>query len=87
VSHAIARQRRSDELDLTEWGHRVKQRRRQLELSQVGLVQRAGANLTQDKLSRIERGQVAPTYEQLIALSRALGVPVFVLFPFPADVA
>lgn len=53
-------------------GHRIQRLRSVLNLSQEGLARRAG--ISRLTLARLERGDLSPRHETLMALSQALGI-------------
>lgn len=68
------------------WATRVHQRRTELGITQVQLARIAG--VTQQAISRLERGEVAPRIRTMRAVAGALGTTVEALFPMssaPAD--
>jgi DNA-binding XRE family transcriptional regulator len=62
-----------------EVGRQVRRLRRERELTQGQVAQKAGLNLT--TISHVETGSVSPTVETLEKLARALDVGVVELFP------
>jgi len=67
--------------DLRErFGARLRQLRREADLTQEQLASAAGVSV--DFLSLVERGINAPSFENLEKLARALGVTVRELFDF-----
>jgi len=60
------------------FGRAVRKRRRELDLSQEGLAERAG--LHRNYISDIERGDRNPSLENIYKLSKALGIKVSTLF-------
>ncbi|HEY7009071.1 MAG TPA: helix-turn-helix transcriptional regulator [Jatrophihabitantaceae bacterium] len=73
-----------DEIDLAEWGRRLRARRKQRGLLQAELAD--AIHTTQDTISRFERGTRAPNDRQRVALARALKTSIWSLFPYPGDV-
>ena len=68
------------------WATRVLQRRTELGITQVQLAKLA--NITQQAVSRLERGEVTPRVSTMLAIALALGTNIEVLFPMssaPAD--
>ena len=68
------------------WATRVLQRRTELGITQVQLAKLA--NITQQAVSRLERGEVTPRVSTMRAIALALGTNIEVLFPMssaPAD--
>lgn len=66
------------------WGLRVKAMRRSLSLTQSELATKTGIDgVTQETISRIERGERSPGLPLALALGRVLGTPVEVLFTQP----
>jgi DNA-binding XRE family transcriptional regulator len=63
------------------FGRRVRQVRRQQDLTQEQLAEAAGISV--EFLSNIERGVNAPSFETLEKLAEVLQVPVQELFHFP----
>jgi transcriptional regulator with XRE-family HTH domain len=72
---------------LVQFGRRLRDLRRERELSQAVLAERA--DVTSEHVSRIERALVGPSLEVIDRLAQALGVEVKALFEFgtarPAD--
>lgn len=66
---------------LTEWGARVARARRDLGLSQSELAQASA--VTQQTISKVERGTVCPHDSLKLRLAVALGQPPALLFPWP----
>jgi DNA-binding XRE family transcriptional regulator len=66
---------------LNEWGARVERARRDLGLSQAELA--ASALVTQQTISKVERGTVCPHDSLKLRLAVALGQPPAHLFPWP----
>lgn len=66
---------------LHEWGARVAQARRSLGLSQSQLAQ--ASSVTQQTISKVERGTVCPHDTLKLRLAIALGQPPAHLFPWP----
>lgn len=58
-------------------GQRIRQRRKDLGLSQEGLAHEAG--LDRSYVGRIERGEHNPTFIALVKLARAMGCDVAAL--------
>ena len=58
--------------DFSTLGERIKQRRRELELSQEALAERA--SLSPPHISRIECGQKVPRLESLVSIAEALEI-------------
>jgi DNA-binding XRE family transcriptional regulator len=71
----------SPRVPLQEWGARVARARRNLGLSQSELAQSAA--VTQQTISKVERGTVCPHDSLKIRLAIALGQPPALLFPWP----
>jgi len=70
--------------DLREkFGARLRQLRREADLTQEQLASAAGVSV--DFLSLVERGINAPSFENIEKLSRALDVPIRELFSFESD--
>jgi transcriptional regulator with XRE-family HTH domain len=67
------------------WGARVAERRRSRGLSQADLA--LGCGVTQQTISKIERGEMIPLDRLKLALSSALEVHPHDLFPWPEPVA
>jgi len=67
-----------------QFGRRLRQLRRQKDLTQEQLAEAAGISV--DMLSNIERGVNAPSFETLEKLSRVLEVQVMRLFEFQKDI-
>jgi transcriptional regulator with XRE-family HTH domain len=65
--------------DLRSLGERLAARRRQVGLSQVELAKAAG--LSKEYVSLIERGGRNPPYTTLLAIARALRLPLGLLVP------
>ena len=65
-------------------GALVRQRRKDLGLSQVELAERSG--LTQGTVSQIESGVISTTDRTRMALAEALQTRARLLFPYPDDV-
>jgi transcriptional regulator with XRE-family HTH domain len=77
----IARLPKKAEPDLrTKFGRRVRALRETRGLTQEQLAERA--EISVDFLSLIERGRNSPSFENLEALARALGLGVASLFTF-----
>ena len=66
---------------LHEWGARVARARRQLGLSQSELAEASA--VTQQTISKVERGTVCPHDSLKLRLAVALGQPPALLFPWP----
>jgi transcriptional regulator with XRE-family HTH domain len=64
------------------FGRRLRDLRRELDLSQAVLAERA--DITSEHVSRIERALVGPSLEVIDRLAKALGVEVRALFEFGA---
>lgn len=64
------------------WGAKVRARREELSVTQVGLA--AATSTTQATISRIERGDQCPSDSMKWKLAGALHVTVEGLFPYPA---
>jgi len=60
--------------------YRVKRLRKSKGITQVDLATLLG--VTQSKISRLERGVIPITVDQLAAIADALSVPVYTLFQF-----
>lgn len=71
---------RENERSDIKWlfGRAVRKRRRELDLSQEALAERAG--LHRNYISDIERGDRNPSLENIYKLSKALGIKVSALF-------
>ena len=71
---------RENERSDIKWlfGRAVRKRRRELDLSQEELAERAG--LHRNYISDIERGDRNPSLENIYKLSKALGIKVSALF-------
>jgi len=69
----------SDEKILRLLGERVRELRKDRELSQEALAERADIHV--NHLRRIELGQANPTYLVLLRLSAALRMPLAALLP------
>ena len=68
------------------WGNRVRTLRKAARLSQSELAALTGIDgVSDDTLSRIERGQRAPSLALGLALARIFGVPAEVLFSTPPE--
>ena len=70
----------------TDWGERIRERRKQLNLTQKGLVAYIGHGMDQSTLSKIENGKVGPhgiTDGMKWRIAGALGTTVDRLFPNP----
>jgi len=65
----------------SRFGKRIRQLRALKGLTQEGLAEAVGVST--DFISLIERGQRAPSFENLEGLAEALGVKVADLFDFP----
>ena len=63
-----------------QFGRRLRQLRRQKDLTQEQLADAAGISV--DMLSNIERGVNAPSFETLAKLAATLGMEVEALFHF-----
>lgn len=61
------------------WGLRIKTLRKAQSLTQSDLAAKTGA--IQETISRIERGERAPSLELGLALAAVFGLPAEVLFP------
>jgi DNA-binding XRE family transcriptional regulator len=67
-----------------EWGHRVKERRLDLRLTQAQLADLVGHDgVTVQTISKLERGELRPRDYLKLALALALCVEVVDLFPMP----
>ena len=66
---------------LHEWGARVARARRALGLSQAELAQASA--VTQQTISKVERGTVCPHDTLKLRLAIALSQPPALLFPWP----
>lgn len=66
---------------LSEWGARVSRARRDLGLSQSELAK--ASSVTQQTISKVERGTVCPHDTLKIRMAIALGQPPALLFPWP----
>lgn len=66
---------------LQEWGTRIAHARRDLGLSQADLAQ--ASSVTQQTISKVERGTVCPHDSLKLRLAAALGRPPALLFPWP----
>jgi len=66
---------------LHEWGARVARARRALGLSQSELA--SASAVTQQTISKVERGTVCPHDTLKLRLAIALGQPPALLFPWP----
>ena len=64
----------------SKFGNRLRQLRRQADLTQEKLA--AKADISVDFLSLVERGINAPSFENIDKLANALGVPILELFNF-----
>lgn len=64
-----------------DWGHRIEDARKALELTQAGLSTALG--VSQQLVSLWERGVTPPKDEMRFALARILKSSVYDLFPFP----
>ena len=64
----------------SKFGNRLRQLRRQADLTQEQLA--ANADISVDFLSLVERGINAPSFENIDKLANALGVQVRELFDF-----
>ncbi|MFN2290423.1 MAG: helix-turn-helix domain-containing protein [Anaerolineae bacterium] len=60
---------------MTSLGDRIRERRKELRLSQGDLAERAG--VTASFVSQVERGVTSPSIDSLYRISQALEVPVF----------
>jgi transcriptional regulator with XRE-family HTH domain len=67
----------SERFNSDELGLLVQKLRREQQLSQADLAERAG--LSQGQISQIERGQGNPTVSNLDLIAKALGIATFVL--------
>ncbi len=67
-----ARVERRRDVGQAELGKRVQRLRSATKLSQEGLARRA--RVSRMTVARLERGEMSPRYETLLALSQALGV-------------
>ena len=66
-----------------DWGTRVRERREQLAMTQRALA--AASKVSQQMVSGVERGVLAPSDSTKWALAVALDVRPSELFPFPDD--
>ena len=66
-----------------KFGARLRQLRRQADLTQEQLADKA--DISVDFLSLVERGVNAPSFENIGKLAAALGVPVRELFNFSQE--
>lgn len=66
---------------LQEWGRRVACARRELGLSQLALAE--ASRVTQQTISKVERGTVCPHDSLKLRLAVALGRSPETLFPWP----
>ena len=64
-----------------KFGRRLRQLRREREMTQEYLAETAGVSV--DMLSNMERGINAPSFETLERLTRALGISIHELFILP----
>jgi transcriptional regulator with XRE-family HTH domain len=67
----------------TRFGRRLRQLRRQQDLTQEQLAEAVGVSV--EAVSNFERGVHAPSFETLEKLADILQVPVYELFLFPAE--
>ncbi len=71
--------RQKQDLDIKQrFGKAIRQRRRELDLSQEELAEHA--NLHRTYISSIERGQRNPSLENIENLAKALGISISALF-------
>lgn len=66
---------------ISDFSKLVRELREKTDESQEGFALRAGVD--RSYYGRIERGQANPTLRQVIAISEALGVPLYKLFKQP----
>lgn len=69
------------EVPLWLWGPLVREARLHRNMTQPQLGRRAG--VSQQSISRLERGEMCPHDQLKLRLAYALGVPVATLFPWP----
>lgn len=65
------------------WGYLVRYARRYRGLNQVALAR--AAEVTQQTVSKVEKGEICPHDNLKVRIARALDVPTAMLFPWPTQ--